>query len=373
VDSPYLAKLRAALDSTQDEIEVGAVRAEIAAYLARVGEFDTASQIIEDLKAEFADGRSGRVAILRMCAEGLVAYFRDMDPASLDRFLRAQALSIAGRSPSLIAYTSAWLSFVAFNLQRHEQMARAIAVGMGVVGPQDKVALARFAVSIADTHMLVGNHREARAWYERVRALAAELGDHTAMSAQILNSAIFGAFACRVEAVSNTVSPERLRLVTRDVKNALNYRALTNIRALAITMKNAWASVLILSNAFREADSVLSELIADRSAAGPKSNVTSLQCDSIRCQASYVKDYDIAAALDPLDEVLLAASAADDRAVACAALRDASVARGRSDLAQRYGTRALEALAEYEVQLAQLRSLAADLPDTAAFDRARAG
>jgi hypothetical protein len=371
VDSPYLAALRHALDSSQDEIERGAIQAEMAGYLARVGQFEEARLLVQDLRGGFGDGRSGRVTVLRMCAEALIAYCRDMDPASIERLVAAQALSVAGRSPPLIAYTSAWLSFVAFNLQRHEQMARAITVGMQSAGSSDRAALARLALSSADAHMLARNFHTARDWYERARLVAVDIGDHATMGGQILNSAVFGAFLCRLDAISRPVNDDRLRTVTREVKNALNYRAMTDIRPFSVPLRNAWASVLLLAGSFRAADEVLVELIAQEAAIGPRSNTTSLICDSIRCQAAYVPHFDVDTALARVDRGALEASAADDRAVACAALSVACATGGRLDLSRAYSELAADALAAYAVQAEQLERLTEGLPTTADFDRLR--
>ena len=119
------------LKSLEDRIAVESseyVRAELrakrAACLARIGDFDEARKEIASIRETFGDGRSGRVTVLVMIAEGLVLHFESLSGLAIDRVMRALMLAQAGRDQELIALTSAWKAYFDFERSDFETAAR---------------------------------------------------------------------------------------------------------------------------------------------------------------------------------------------------------------------------------------------------------
>lgn len=85
MESPYESRMRKGLEQTNDPTERGLLLGEWAMYLARIGRFDDAESILIELRRDFDDGHSGRVTVMMMCAEGVLAYFKCLDPQAHDR------------------------------------------------------------------------------------------------------------------------------------------------------------------------------------------------------------------------------------------------------------------------------------------------
>lgn len=357
MESPYESRLRSAVDRTGRSSDGATLLVELAGYLARVGRFQEADAILADVRREYGDGHSGRVTVMLMWAEGLLGYFRDLDPRAHDRLIRAQFLSTAARSAPLSALTSAWLAHIDFNLHRHEDMGKALRVCVDTLSPSDLQAKCRLALTLGDAFMVADDGDAARNWYSRAHALATLLGDHSAIAALTYNQAALAAFACRLANVEEAIAPSRLQHVAAVVRSASNYQGLAQLRSLQHLLVDAQAAVQILQGNFGEAARLVEELIRADTPVSPSGHKVTALCDAALCYAQLGRDAELHEVLNQIRLEELDRRTADDRAVAQGALRTAYALMGRSEDAARCEQQVRDSVREHRARVTTLRSI----------------
>lgn len=357
MDSPYELRLRRALGEAPDPVARALLQAEYAAYLARIGAFADAEAILLELRREFGAGESGRVTIMLMLGEGLLAYFRDLDPVSQDRLARAHLLSVAARSGPLSALTSAWLAHIAFNLHRHDAMGRAIRSCVDTVSASDVQAKCRLSLTLGDAFLVSGQRATSRGWYSRARDYAIQLGDHAAIGALIYNQAALSVFGSRLASLDSPLDAEIIHGVAAEIKSATNYQGIARLASLHHLLDDAMASVYILQRRFGDALVLLERVIAANSPVSPSGHMVTTLCDAAFCQASLRREEEFNRLIGQIDMTQLARRTADDRAVAYGALHSAFSTFGRQAEALRCEREMRRGILEHSDRIAALSEI----------------
>lgn len=322
--SPYLDQLSRAIDQSSDPATKGADRALRAGCYARHGDFVAAEQEIADLRAEFGDGRSGRVSILIMCAEAQLIYYRNLGEQARDRMMRAQLLSVAGRDASLSALTSAWLAHICFNLHRHEEMSRSAKTCLDTISSQDHEAASRLALTLGDAFYAADQAEIGNRWYTKAHERAVRLGDHSTIAALTYNRAALGTFCARIRAIDSPIDASMIGRLAGEVRTAINYQAIAQLTSLQALLDYSLASVHILAERHAEALKLLLAMVASRPSTSPMDRSMVLRCDLVLCLA---RTGDVPRAKEELASLprdSLGNLTPDDQVVALAALREAS-------------------------------------------------
>lgn len=123
-DSKYLARLDAAIGSTQNPLRVACLRAERAGYRARQGHFDEARAELVALREQFGKHPQPEVSVWLCLVECWIAYYRNFDVVSLDWIKRAHALSVAMSLRPLRALSAAWLAHLHYVYGPFDQAAQ---------------------------------------------------------------------------------------------------------------------------------------------------------------------------------------------------------------------------------------------------------
>lgn len=356
VESPYENRLLEAIGRASGPSDRAVLLAELAGYAARVGRFDEAEAILRDVRREFGDGQSGRVTVMLMWAEGLLAYFRDLDPRAHDRLTRAQFLSTAARSASLSALTSAWLAHIDFNLHRHDQMGRAIRICVDTLSASDLQAQCRLALTLGDAFTVVDDADAARGWYAEAHGLAVDLGDHAAVGALTYNQAALAAFAGRLASVYLPIDGARLDRVAAVVRSAANYQGLAQLRSLQHLLDDAQAAVLILQGKFNDAAQLVERVIRAGAPVSPSGHKVTALCDVALCYAKLGLNEQLGEVLQQIRTEELDRRTADDRAIAYAALRSAFVIMGRDSDAATCEQHMRRSIDEHSLRTSSLRA-----------------
>lgn len=357
MESPYEKSIRERLEAEGDPLKRALLMAEHSGYLARTGQFALAESTLAEVRRHFGDGRSGHVAVMLMCAEGLLAYFRDLDPKSYDRIARAQMLSIAARNGPLSALTSAWLAHIAFNLHRHDDMARALRTCMQTLAADDLQAKCRLALTLGDAFLVSDEEATARRWYEEAREFAVRLGDHSAIAALIYNQAALAAFNCRLASLERTIDTQLVRDAASKVRSATNFQGLAQLCSLQHLLDDAQASILILEGRFDEALQKIERVLGASIPTSPSGHSVTVLCDMAMCHACMGRHDDFNRTISRIDMSELLRRTADDRAVAFAALRDGCSKLGRQHEAQQFDQQVDESLAEHRSRVSSLRAI----------------
>lgn len=206
--------------------------ARIAGIRARVGDFDEAKRNIDELRAIYGDGRSGVVTVSINLAEGLVHHYRAFRPQALDRFTRAQVLSVAMRYSPGVALSSAWKANYHFEFEEYEEMTRCLLLAVQHVTESDHDALTRLGMILFNAFTMLGNKRAAQRWFLRTRDAALANKDRSSVEALLYNKAAFSVTRARVEHCLSPIAPEELRSIRMDALSAKNYRDISKLASL---------------------------------------------------------------------------------------------------------------------------------------------
>lgn len=352
--SPYIDRLELAIAQSRDPAQHAMRRAELAACLARSGEFDVAEREIAGLRAEFGDGRSGRTSIMIMCAEAQLIYYRSPGEKARDRLLRAQLLSIAGRDAPLSALTSAWLAHVSFNLHRHDEMVRAAKTCLDTISSADHDAASRLALTLGNAFCVAEQPQLAQRWYMKAHHHAVRLGDHSTIGACLYNRAALGTFTARLRAAESPVETDAIVRLHSEVRSAITYQALTKMTSLQPLLDHALASVHILAGRHAEAIELLERLAREGAGSSTESSLL-LPCDLALCLAQVGRPNDALKVMAPLPADALADHAAHEQVVAAAALAQAARICQVADRQAAAEERLASARAEHKAVVATLR------------------
>lgn len=184
--SNYLDVLNASIASAPVGTSLDCLRAERAAYLARLGETATAHEEVKKIQAENRGKADARLSILLNIADGLCHYYANMGIESRDRFLRAHALSKATNNTDLTSRAASWLALVAYGAYDFDMMEMYLDQSW-FSGRGDQSSKVRALLIVALTIHLANRFDLARQWYQRARYFAAEVEDSASMSAIMHN------------------------------------------------------------------------------------------------------------------------------------------------------------------------------------------
>lgn len=367
--SPYIDRLKQAIADARDPSTRAMLRAELAGSIARLGDFSEAEAEIADLRREFGDGRSGRVSIMIMCAEAQLIYYKDLGEQARDRMMRAQVLSVAGRDAALTALTSAWLAHIAFNLHRHEEMARSAKTCLDTVSRTDHEATARLALTLGDAFYAADQMEVGNRWYAKAHEHANKLGDHATIAALTYNRAAMGTFMARLQAAVAQVDATRAARLSSEVRTAVNYQAIAQLTSLQALLDYALASSHILAGRYTDALAPLEKLVETMPSTSPLERSLVIRCDLALCLGMTGRMDEARACIAAVPVEALAKCTPDDQVVAAAALAAAARACGLSAEAAQAEASLVSAIKEHEEGMASLRKTLAPFNPEAVFSR----
>ena len=224
-----------------------------AGYLARVGRFAEAKEIVAALREEFADGHSGHATIWIMLTEGLLHHFEKMSPQALDRLNRALLLATAMRNAEVIALAAAWRAHVEFETSNFDAMFRSLNVALDNTTDQDHAARTRIFMVLCDAALLCGDRAQGQTWFLRSRDHALKEGDQASIEALLYNRAAFNLAWLRAQRCFETLDSKDLSLVRLEISSARNLQEMTGIGALTHFVHICDARLLILEGKYEVA------------------------------------------------------------------------------------------------------------------------
>ncbi|HWH85029.1 MAG TPA: hypothetical protein VNU71_22620 [Burkholderiaceae bacterium] len=177
--SRFDADIRAAESSRQADC----LRCERAAYLARLGEGESAARELAEVQGRNAARPDPWISAWWHFAEALVVHFGELSSKAHDRMKRAHALAGAAGHRPLQALTAAWLAQFEYHAMRPEPMATYAASALSLAEPDHHAARARACLVVAEAYHDGGDFERARPWYEEAHRHATVEGDDTMLSA----------------------------------------------------------------------------------------------------------------------------------------------------------------------------------------------
>jgi len=329
----------------------------LASYFARVGQFEEAEALRVELRRDFGDGRSLRVAVRLMCLEALLLYFRDLNPMSRDRLARASVLAKGSRDPSLVALTSSWLAHVDFNLNKFESMADALIECASAAGPDDAEADCRAAVVLGDACMYVGERNRARRWYERARQSAIKIGDQASIGALTYNPAALHVASLRLRSLQEDVPAQELTLAATEVQSAINYQIAAGLSSLDHLLHTAKVGILVLERRFAEVAKLGREILKEERIPSASAQEYLLRADVAAGSGRSGRSAECLGLIDqvPVDQVH--GCEPDDQALIFYSLSVAHESCAHTQVASELRDRAIAALDEHRDRVARVQDI----------------
>lgn len=256
--SQLLKRLERELDATENVRARAELGAKIACELSRVGRFEEAKALIEELKRSFG-ADSAEITVWRMLAEGLLHFYSDLSPLALDRIGRAQFLAVAMRYSPFIALSSAWKAHIEFELSRYAPMIMSLRTAVEYATDNDLDAQTRIAMVLSNSYMMSGNRSAAHRWFVQGRSYAVRNGDQASVEALLYNRAAFSFALLRTESCVRRLNSDDVRSCRMEIESTKNLQTLTGIKALHNHIFLCDARLSMLENDFETARVKLGE------------------------------------------------------------------------------------------------------------------
>lgn len=185
--SGLLRRLESDIAKASSAAEADGLRAERAAYLARMGRLDDARRDVAELQ-ERNRGTPQLVTSVRLhLAEGLIDYYANLGASQTDSLQRALALSGAGAPPALRALCAAWMAQAAYARLDLRDVARHARDALQLAGPDDHAARSRASLVVAQGLHFGARPDLAKPWYAQARLCAVAEGDDATVGAVMHN------------------------------------------------------------------------------------------------------------------------------------------------------------------------------------------
>ena len=282
--SRLLRRLEADIASAKNPRAADCLRCERAAYLARLGEFDTARQELVAVQQRHATRPNAGVSAWVNLGEALVSFYSDLGPASHDKMKRAYALSSAVGLQPLQALSAAWLAHFAYLRMDIGLMARYATEALSLAGEDNHGARARATLVVAQSYHEGGRLDLARPWYDLARRHAAAEGDDVALSAMMWNMASLRVAALRqAEALgpAHAFAGEHALL---SAESTAHFDAMLGVRSLQALQPILRAQICTLLGRTEEALPLFEAHVAVSLAQGMASAEGSLRADRAWCR-----------------------------------------------------------------------------------------
>jgi len=251
--SQLLLRLDMQLAESADPVLRAEIQVQRACYLARIGRFEEAAEVISTVRAAYGDGTQAKISCWLMLAEGLSEYFKRLSPRAKDRIARAQLISVAIKNPALAAITSAWKAQIDFENSDFDSMSVALRTALSFAEESDHNARSRIALVISDCLYLCGDREGAQSWFMKSRSHALEAGDQATIEALLYNRAACGMASLRAESCFGPQDRELISLIKREIASARNFQSMVGNDALLCIVALCEARILILNEEFEHA------------------------------------------------------------------------------------------------------------------------
>jgi len=182
-------RLRGQINSAKSSTDADCRRAELAAYLARLGRFDEAREGLDSLRQRtYREPRVELSAWIHL-AEGVFAYFSNGGVSKADGVQRAHALCLAAGLDDLRAICTAWLAQWDYARVDMAALASHLREALKLAKPTNHSARSRASLVAAQALHVAARPDLASPWYSRARHHALAEEDDVTVSALMHNMA----------------------------------------------------------------------------------------------------------------------------------------------------------------------------------------
>jgi len=290
-----------------------------------------------------------------MCLEGLLVYFRDLGQGAKDRLDRARLLAGAIQDQSLVAFTSAWQAHIAFNRNQFDLMAIAADDCLASASERDLSALSRITLVMGDLFAYLRDRPSSQAWYAVARDFAVKLGDHASVGAITYNRAALKVFELRLRAITQELADDELALLDAEVRSAVNYQALAELRSLDHLLGSAQVGTHVLRRQFTLARDQAISLLQSNTIQFGSPQHSLLLADAAFCSAASGDPSTAANLLERCDAVGVESLPIDDQALFLSQVDQAAVLLKQAPIQSARSRSVAELTSAMEAELVRLR------------------
>ncbi len=257
--SRLLARLDAELVGCRSPSRWVEIHAERACYFAKVGRFQEAKSIIQQLRLKHGEALLGRGIVRVMIAEGLVHYFENVSVSARDRFFRAYLVSTLTGDPDLGRLACSWVAHLDFDQGAFADAFSNLDKAFDGLDRTELAAISRVGLILGDAYLYVGEREKAQYWYERARHAAVDEGDQASLGAVMYNRSAFGVSRLLLEKFAFGRGPDEqvLRFCEMELDSAWEFQKGTNVRTLFHLIDVCRSKVLLLQRRFVDARKLL--------------------------------------------------------------------------------------------------------------------
>lgn len=189
MNSRLLGDLEARIAKTRDPVRNACLRAERATVLARQGSIDQARKELDLIRSRHAAAPDAVITAWVCLGEGMVVLYSEPSPQCRDKFLRAHALASACRDRRVRCLSAAWLAHLCYVDQNLPGMLEKVEQVLSEAPQDDDLTIERVCLVVAQAFHWCNRFDLARAWYDRARWHAINIGDEAFLSALMHNMA----------------------------------------------------------------------------------------------------------------------------------------------------------------------------------------
>ena len=285
MSSRLLSRLDADIKVAPTAFAADCLRCERAAYLARHGDFDEATQQLEALRKHYSTRPSSAISAWLHLAEGLLCHYKDLSPHARDKLNRAHALSAAAGLKPLQALSAAWLAHLDYLRMDIDSMARRVAEALSLAVADHHAARARAELVVAQAYHEAGRFDLARPWYDSARRHATADGDDATLSAMMWNMASLRVAAWRqIEACEPAAVGVDARALL-SAESTAHFDDMLGVKSLRALQPILRAQVCTLLGRTDEALALYTQHLADALAEGMRPVEGVLLADRAWCHA----------------------------------------------------------------------------------------
>jgi hypothetical protein len=313
--SQLLIRIEERLRTETDAHQRAELKAKVAGYMARLGRFQEAKDVIAEVRQIFGDGRSGRVTALLMIAEALTMYYERLASGASDRVARALLLAHAMKDQEVVSLASAWKAFLDFEDSKFESAFRSIGVSLAHVEETNHASWTRNSIVLALGFSLCGDASSSQHWFLKGRHHALEEGDQVSLDALLHNKAVFGLAWLRAQRCKGLENPQQTARARLELSSTRNLQALAGVSAHGNYVDLADARLLMLEQQFEKALDALARVAGFGPFPTGHFNRSLLALERAFCLAKLGRHSDAEAAMTLYDEKELTSLDVDDRLV----------------------------------------------------------
>ena len=249
----HLNRLNRELELATDKQLRAELLARKVCYLARLGLYDEASQLVAHLRSAYGDWSSGRTHVWIMIAEALIHWYSNFSPVALDRVIRAQVLSTAMRYDTVIAISSAWKAHIEFELSNFAGMFASLELAIKFTTKENADANVRIANILCSAFASCGDREGLQVWFMKGREFALADGDQVSIEALQYNKAIFTVNWTRAEQFREVLTEGVVRSARREFESSKNFQKITGNNTFMNYFPMCEARLFIAEKKYEEA------------------------------------------------------------------------------------------------------------------------